>query len=152
MSPLQTAVTIALYALAAASWLGTSKDKRAPRQPSRRPRPLEDQSGRVRITCESSEDGTRMVRMRGPLNDVLDALHGRAPEEAPPLPEDLDWRALPKYRFGCPHCRRSSLYGESLWMYGVVERTRDRWDNTTTYLARCRGCRGLMRATVDHDD
>jgi hypothetical protein len=106
----------------------------------------------VRVTEQPGPDGTRVVRFRGPLPDVLDTLHGRQPEEPPALPKDLDWRTLPKYYGGCPHCRKRSLYGESLWMYDVVERTRERGDNTTTFIARCRGCRGLMRATIDHEE
>jgi hypothetical protein len=155
MSTLQRAFTIALYALAVASWIGLrqrSRQRREPAETSPDTRTADGEEPRVRVSCESLGQGVQVVRFRGTYPDVMDTLLGRIPEQPPALPEDLDWRALPKYWGGCPHCRKRSLHGESLWLYQVVERTRERGDNTTTYIARCRGCHGLMRATVDHDD
>jgi hypothetical protein len=157
MSSLKRAVTVALYALAAASWLTARKQKQTRRQvsqshPERTSRELESGHPRVRVTQQSLGDGVEVVRFRGSLPDVLDALHNREPEQPPALPETLDWRALPKYYGGCPHCGKRSLHGESLWMYHVVSRTREPGDNVTTFIARCRGCRRLMLASIDHDE
>ncbi|MBN9417022.1 MAG: hypothetical protein J0I12_16365 [Candidatus Eremiobacteraeota bacterium] len=72
--------------------------------------------------------------------------------EKPPLPENLNIDALRCYDGGCPHCGKMSVFGENTWRYRVLSTTRERWDNTTTYLARCKSCSGLMKSTVDHND
>ena len=97
-------------------------------------------------------DGREAVRFRGGFDDVMNALQGKAPEEPPALPEDLDVDKLPKYCGGCPGCGFTSFVGEGMWRYRILEKTRERWDNTTTYLARCKKCQALMKATVDHND
>ena len=74
------------------------------------------------------------------------------PPEPPELPKNLNLDRLPKYYGGCPGCGFMSFVGEGIWRYRVLEKTRDRWDNTTTYLARCKKCHTLMKATVDHND
>lgn len=143
----------ALLALAAiALVLRDSRPKPKPGPPAQ-----ESDSG---CTVEELENGVtvtkvggKIVRLRGGLDQVLGVLDpSRKVEEPPALPEDLDVESLKKYHCGCPHCGKMSLYGESLWRYRVLSRTRERWDNTTTYLARCKQCLGLMKATVDHDD
>ena len=157
MGILQRVIVVGIWALAAASWYQAARSrKRSDPQTGKRSDGAESEDGwpkneRVRITTERQGEN-RVVRFRGPLQDVMDTLHGRDPEEPPALPEDVDWRTLPRYYGGCPHCRKRSLYGESLWFYDVVERTREPGDYTTTYLARCRGCKGLMVARIDHED
>lgn len=157
---LQRVIVFGLYALAAASWINTFRRKERADDTAPAGDDDEEKEGkghwgghpRVRVTRESLGNGTEMIRFRGPLGDVMDALHGRAPEEPPALADDIDWRTLPRYYGGCPHCRKRSLYGESLWLYDVVERTREPGDYTTSYLARCKGCKGLMVARIDHED
>lgn len=105
----------------------------------------------VSVTRETL-DGREVLRVRGGFDDVMNALAGRAPEEPPALPENLDVASLPKYEGGCPGCGFSSFVGEGIWRYRVLEMTRERWDNTTTYLARCKKCQTMMKATVDHND
>ena len=39
-----------------------------------------------------------------------------------------------------------------MWRYYELSRTRGPWDNTTTFLAKCKSCNGFMKSTVDHDD
>ncbi|MFN8611308.1 MAG: hypothetical protein U0931_27435 [Vulcanimicrobiota bacterium] len=119
-----------------------------------------DRKSDPELTTEELENGvtvTRMngqvVRIRGGIDQVLGLLDPSRKEEAPPdLPESLDVNSLKKYYGGCPHCGKMSLCGEGLWRYRILSRTRERWDNTTTYLARCKQCLGLMKATVDHND
>lgn len=104
------------------------------------------------VSRQTASDGTTVIRFRGSYQDIMQSLNPKPVEEAPPLPEGLDPSTLPKYSCGCPHCGKMSLYGESLWHYHELSRTRGHYDNTTTFLARCKRCQGLMRATVDHDD
>ena len=97
-------------------------------------------------------DGQEAIRIRGGYDDVMDMLNGRSPEEPPALPDDLNVDKLPRYHGGCPGCGARSLLGEGLWRYRVLSKTRERWDNTTTYLSRCKKCQTLMKSTVDHND
>lgn len=93
------------------------------------------------------------VRFRGSWDSVMAALNPKRVQEAgPEVPADLDLGKLPKYFGGCPHCGKRSMFGEGQWRYQELERTRGYMDNTTTYLVCCKGCRGWMRAKVDHDD
>lgn len=94
----------------------------------------------------------KIVRMRGGFDDVMGILDPSQKTEKPPLPDNLDVQSLKSYEGGCPHCRKMSLFGEGTWRYRVLSSTRERWDNTTTYLARCKNCQGLMKSTVDHND
>lgn len=105
----------------------------------------------VHVSKESL-DGAQVLRVRGGFDDVMNALHGRPAEQPPALPDNLDISQLPKYHGGCPGCGFMSILGEGIWRYRVLEKTRERWDNTTTYLARCKKCQTLMKATVDHND
>lgn len=105
------------------------------------------------LTRTRAADGTTHYRFRGSYQDIMQTLNPKArADQPPPLPADLDVEALSAYRCGCPHCGKSSVYGESIWRYHEISRTRGSYDNTTTYLAGCKKCQGLMRATVDHDD
>lgn len=104
------------------------------------------------VSRQSLSDGNTLLRFRGSYQDIMQTLNPKPVESPPPLPEGLDPSSLPKYRFGCPHCRQTSIYGENLWHYHELSRTRGNYDNTTTFLARCKKCQGLMRVTVDHDD
>ncbi len=101
---------------------------------------------------KESIDGAEVLRVRGGFDDVMNALHGRPADEPPALPKNLDVNRLPKYQGGCPGCGFMSFVGEGMWRYRILEKTRERWDNTTTYLARCKKCKTLMKATVDHND
>ena len=97
-------------------------------------------------------DGTQIVRCRMSYEELENILHPEKAQEKPPLPEDVDVFSLPKYWGGCPHGGKMSIVGEHLWRYQELSRTRGYMNNTTTYVCRCRNCRGLMQATVDHDD
>lgn len=133
---------IALFALAAialALW-----DSRTPRKKSLT---VEDHDG----VLVAKVDG-KIVRIRGGFDDVMAVLDPSKKTEKPPLPDDLDITTLKSYEGGCPHCRKMSLFGEGTWRYRILSSTRERWDNTTTYLARCKNCQGLMKSTVDHND
>lgn len=92
-----------------------------------------------------------MVRFRGSYDDIMRSL-GVIEDEKPPLPANLDINSLPKYHCGCPHCGKMSLVGENMWRYQELSRTRGPYNNTTTYLCKCKNCQGFMRSTVDHDD
>lgn len=94
----------------------------------------------------------KIVRVRGAFDDVVGLLDPSQKTEKPPLPDGLDVDRLPSYEGGCPHCRKMSIFGENTWRYRVLSCTRERWDNTTTYLSRCKNCLGLMKSTVDHND
>ncbi|MBS2037431.1 hypothetical protein JST97_20750 [bacterium] len=94
----------------------------------------------------------QIVRVRGGYEEVMSFLDPSRKTEKPPLPDDLDIDSLKSYHCGCPHCGKMSLYGENTWHYQVLSMTRERWDNTTTYLTRCKSCLGLMKSTVDHQD
>lgn len=97
-------------------------------------------------------DGSQVVRFRGSYDDIMGALNPEYRSDKPPLPDDLDVESLPSYHCGCPHCGKMSVYGESMWRYYELSRTRGPWDNTTTFLAKCKSCNGFMKSTVDHDD
>ncbi|MGE0494856.1 MAG: hypothetical protein AB7S38_36935 [Vulcanimicrobiota bacterium] len=125
--------------------------RRHRRSPNEQPEQDADPS-RVQVTREPLGGGYEVVRFRGRFDEVMDSLHGRKPAQPPALPPDLDLSNLPKYYGGCPHCGSSSLHGQSMWFYHELERTRGHYDNTTTYLTRCKSCSGLMKATIDHDD
>lgn len=92
-----------------------------------------------------------VIRFRGSYDDIMRSF-GIVKDEKPPVPEDLDIESLPKYYCGCPHCGKMSVHGESMWRYQELSRTRGNYDNTTTYLCKCKNCNGFMKATVDHDD
>lgn len=106
----------------------------------------------VLITQIPLANGDRIVRMRGAYDDVMAALNPNYNNEKPPLPPGLELASLKSYEGGCPHCRAMSILGENTWRYQVLSCTRERWDNTTTYLARCKKCQGFMKSTVDHND
>ena len=97
-------------------------------------------------------DGTQIVRCRMSYEELESMVYPERANARPPLPDDIDVFALPKYWGGCPHCGKMSLYGEHMWRYYELSRTRGYMDNTTTYVCRCRVCNGLMQSTVDHDD
>lgn len=114
---------------------------------------------RKKVVTVEEKDGVtiarvdgKIVRVRGSYDEVLAVLNPGRKIEKPPLPDDLDIDSLESYHGGCPHCRKMSLFGENTWHYRVLSTTRERWDNTTTYLARCKSCQGLMKSTVDHND
>lgn len=92
-----------------------------------------------------------MIRLRGSYDDIMRAL-GVVTDEKPTLPEGLDVDSLPEYHCGCPHCGKVSVMSENMWRYQELSRTRGPYDNTTTFLAKCKKCEGFMRSTVDHDD
>ncbi len=94
----------------------------------------------------------KIVHIRGSYDEMLSVLDPGRKVEKPPLPDELDLSSLKSYEGGCPHCRKMSLYGENTWHYQVLRSTRERWDNTTTYLACCKSCHGFMESTVDHND
>ncbi|MFN8610707.1 MAG: hypothetical protein U0931_24415 [Vulcanimicrobiota bacterium] len=98
------------------------------------------------------QDGYHLLRVRGQYDEVMSALNPQYRDDKPPLPQDLDVASLKPYRFGCPHCGKMSIYGENLWHYEVLKANREPGDNTTTYVSRCKSCKGLMTSTVDHDD
>ena len=99
-----------------------------------------------------SEPEYTLLRVRGQYDEVMSALNPNYRDDKPPLPDNLDTSSLKPYRFGCPHCGKMSIYGENLWHYEVLSASRECGDNTTTYLSRCKKCKGLMTSTVDHDD
>ncbi len=117
-------------------------------RPKRKPSlTIEEQDG---VTI-AKVDG-KIVRMRGGYDEIMGILDPSKKTENPPLPDNLDIKSLKSYHGGCPHCGKMSLFGEGTWRYQVLSSTRERWDNTTTYLARCKNCHGLMKTTVDHND
>jgi hypothetical protein len=91
------------------------------------------------------------VRFRGSYDDIMRAL-GVVEDAKPPLPADLQIDSLPEYHCGCPHCGKMSIVGENMWRYQELSRTRGCYNNTTTFLTKCKNCQGFMRSTVDHDD
>lgn len=103
------------------------------------------------VTQESMGGGHKVVRIRGSYDDIMRSF-GIVKDEKPPLPDDLDIENLPSYYCGCPHCGKTSMYGENMWRYDELSRTRGNYDNTTTFLAKCKKCHGFMKAKVDHDD
>ena len=123
----------------------------SPPKKRREPVTTEEIDG-VTITRSDLGNGQELLRFRGGFDDVMGILDPSRRTEKPPLPDDLDIHSLKEYNGGCPHCRQRSFLGEGMWRYRVLSCTRERWDNTTTYLARCKGCQGLMKATVDHND
>ena len=119
------------------------------RQEEKKPKRL---SQEVRDGVLITKHGDQVVRMRGAFDDVMGVLDPTRKIDKPPLPADLDIDSLKYYEGGCPHCRTMSMVGENTWRYQVLSCTRERWDNTTTYLARCKKCQGFMKSTVDHND
>lgn len=95
---------------------------------------------------------SEIVRFRGGYEELMNLAYPERANEKPPLPENLDIESLPKYSCGCPHCGKMSMCGENQWRYQELHRTRERWNNTTTYLVKCQNCQGFMKSTVDHND
>ncbi|MCA9790982.1 MAG: hypothetical protein KC910_04275 [Candidatus Eremiobacteraeota bacterium] len=147
---LHKVIRFGLYALIGLGFY--DRWQQARRQSDESAEPSRPADPRVRVTRESLGNGYEVMRFRGRYDQVMDALHNRPAAKPPALPEDLDLDTLKKYHCGCPHCGSRSLYGQSLWFYQELSRTRGSYDNTTTYLARCKSCQGLMQATIDHDD
>ena len=108
--------------------------------------------GNMRVSHEPGPGGTQMIRLRGSWEDLMSLTNPDKLSSKPPLPEDLNYDALPRYNCGCPHCGKMSLYGEGQWRYHEVSRTRGPWNNTTTFVVKCQNCHGFMKSTVDHDD
>lgn len=133
-------------AAAAATYVAFRQDEKELRRPSQQVR------DGVLITKTPLANGDEIVRFRGAYDDVMAALNPNYNNEKPPLPAGLDIASLKSYEGGCPHCRTRSIVGENTWRYQVLSCTRERWDNTTTYLARCKKCQGFMKSTVDHND
>lgn len=103
------------------------------------------------VTRTPMPGNQEMIRLRGSYDDIMRAL-GVVEDEKPPVPEDLDIEALPRYNCGCPHCGKMSMVGENMWRYQELSRTRGHYNNTTTFLTKCKNCDGFMKSTVDHDD
>ena len=133
-------------AAAAVTYAAYREEKRKPRLPS------QEMRDHVLITKTPLANGGEILRLRGSFDDVMSALDPTRKNEKPPLPADLDIDSLKYYEGGCPHCRTMSMVGENTWRYQALSCTRERWDNTTTYLARCKKCQGFMKSTVDHND
>jgi hypothetical protein len=103
------------------------------------------------VTRTSLPNNQEMVRFRGSYDDIMRSL-GVIEDEKPPVPEGLQIAQLPEYHCGCPHCGKMSTVGENMWRYQELSRTRGPYNNTTTFLAKCKNCKEFMKATVDHDD
>ena len=103
------------------------------------------------VTRTQMPGNQEMVRFRGSYDDIMRSL-GVVTDEKPPLPSDLDIESLRSYSGGCPHCGKTSMVGENTWRYQELSRTRGLYNNTTTFLAKCKNCQGFMKCKVDHDD
>jgi hypothetical protein len=114
-------------------------------------RPQHEEFEGYTVTRTRMPGNQEMVRFRGSYDDIMRSL-GVIEEPKPTLPDGLDIMGLPKYSCGCPHCGTTSMVGENMWRYQELSRTRGPYDNTTTYLTKCKSCKGFMRTTVDHDD
>ena len=134
---------LVIWGVAAAATLAALCDEK------KKPRRL---SQEVRDGVLFTKHGDQVVRVRGAFDDVMAVLDPTRKIDKPTLPADLDIDSLKYYEGGCPHCRTMSIVGENTWRYQVLSCTRERWDNTTTYLARCKKCQGFMKSTVDHND
>lgn len=128
------------------------RSQEAQRLSERRAGQPPDPAQGLRVTTSTLPNGDQMVRFRGSWEDLLRLSNPNYDDERPEVPDDLDIEALPSYHCGCPHCGKMSLMGESQWRYQELSRTRGPYDNTTTFLTKCKNCLGFMKSTVDHDD